>query len=103
MKIFTRERLNGHYGVGAFAIANTLSSFPFIVLISLLPGAIVYTLGGLHPGLGHFIFFFASLLACLGATEGLLMSIASLVPDYLSGMMAGCGIMVSILSCDDFS
>eukprot|EP00250_Pteridium_aquilinum_P022709 c25594_g1_i1 orf=198-1646(+) len=93
MKIFTRERLNGHYGVAAFAIANTVSSFPFIVLISLIPGAIVYTLGGLHPGLGHFVFFFASLLACLGATEGLLMSIASLVPDYLSGMMAGCGIM----------
>ncbi|KAI5065206.1 hypothetical protein GOP47_0019901 [Adiantum capillus-veneris] len=93
MKIFTRERLNGHYGVAAFAVANTLSSFPFIVLISLLPGSLVYVLAGLHPGLDHFIFFFASLLACLGATEGLLMSVASLVPDYLSGMMAGCGIM----------
>ncbi|MCO5587794.1 hypothetical protein L7F22_041746 [Adiantum nelumboides] len=93
MKIFTRERLNGHYGVAAFAIANTVSSFPFIVLISLLPGSLVYVLAGLHPGLDHFIFFFLSLLACLGATEGLLMSVASLVPDYLSGMMAGCGVM----------
>ncbi|KAH7442728.1 hypothetical protein KP509_03G101300 [Ceratopteris richardii] len=93
LRIFTRERLNGHYGVAAFVIANTLSSFPFIAVICLLPGSIVYALSGLHPGLGHFGFFYASLLACLFASEGLLMSVASLVPDYLSGMMAGCGIM----------
>lgn len=93
MKIFTRERLNGHYGVAAFAIANTLSSFPFLILIALIPGAVVYILGGLHPGLDRFCYFFLTLLGCLSAVEGLLMITASMVPDFLSGMMAGSGIM----------
>ncbi|KAE9450001.1 hypothetical protein C3L33_18098, partial [Rhododendron williamsianum] len=44
MKIFTRERLNGHYGVGAFVVGNTFSSLPYLILISVIPGAIAYYL-----------------------------------------------------------
>ncbi|CAN4120983.1 unnamed protein product [Withania somnifera] len=42
MKVFTKERLNGHYGVGAFVLANFLSSFPFLVAVSLVIGTITY-------------------------------------------------------------
>eukprot|EP00250_Pteridium_aquilinum_P019926 c24628_g2_i1 orf=259-2232(+) len=93
MKIFTRERLNGHYGVGVFVMANFLSAFPFVVLLAVLPGTILYTMGGLHPGFDHFICFIATLLATLSVEEGLLMAIASVAPDFLTGMIAGCGIM----------
>ncbi|KAK9990285.1 hypothetical protein SO802_025270 [Lithocarpus litseifolius] len=34
IKIFGRERLNGHYGVGAYVIGNTLSSIPYLLIIS---------------------------------------------------------------------
>lgn len=93
MKMFTRERLNGHYGVAAFVIANTLSSLPFLTLMSLLPAATIYTMTGLHPGLSHFAFFFITTLASLSTAEGLLMAIVSVVPDFLSGMIFGCGVM----------
>ncbi|RZC64823.1 hypothetical protein C5167_008511 [Papaver somniferum] len=39
MKIFGRERLNGHYGVAAFVVGNTLSSIPYLLMISVIPGA----------------------------------------------------------------
>ncbi|KAL7227789.1 hypothetical protein ACSBR1_022633 [Camellia fascicularis] len=53
MKVFGRERLNGHYGAGAFVVGNTLSSTPYSLLISLIPGAIAYYLVGLHGGSEH--------------------------------------------------
>ncbi|CAN4114891.1 unnamed protein product [Withania somnifera] len=51
MKLFTRERLNGHYGVSAFVIGNTLSSTPFLLLISLVPGAVAYYLADVQKGI----------------------------------------------------
>ena len=93
-QIFTRERLNGHYGVSSFVVANTLSSFPFLGLTAVFPGSIVYILGGLHPGADRLFYFIVTLLACLSGVEGLLMAIASLVPDFLLGMMIGSGLMV---------
>ncbi|KVI10897.1 AAA+ ATPase domain-containing protein [Cynara cardunculus var. scolymus] len=50
MKVFERERLNGHYGTGAFVIANTLSSTPYLLLLSVIPGALAYYLTGLRGG-----------------------------------------------------
>ncbi|OAY78114.1 ABC transporter G family member 11 [Ananas comosus] len=74
MKIFQRERLNGHYGVTAFTIANTLSATPYLALISIVPGAIAYYL--VH----------------LQRVEGLMMIVASIVPDFLMGIITGAGI-----------
>lgn len=93
MKIFRRERLNGHYGVAVFVVANFLSAFPFVVLLAVVPGTILYTMGGLHPGFEQFVCFIATLLAVLSVEEGLLMAITSLAPDFLTGMIAGCGVM----------
>uniref|UniRef100_A0A7C9AGD3 ABC-2 type transporter transmembrane domain-containing protein n=3 Tax=Opuntia streptacantha TaxID=393608 RepID=A0A7C9AGD3_OPUST len=50
MKVFGRDRLNGHYGTTAFVISNTLSSMPYLFLVSLIPGAISYYLPGLQTG-----------------------------------------------------
>lgn len=91
--MFERERLNGHYGVTAFIIGNTLSSIPFLVLISLIPGALVYYLVGLHQGLQHFIFFISVLFVSVLLVESLMMIVASLVPNFLMGIIAGSGIL----------
>ncbi|RZC89636.1 hypothetical protein C5167_027180 [Papaver somniferum] len=58
--IFGRQRLNGHYGVTAFIIGNTLSSIPYLLINTLIPGAIAYYLAGLHKGFGLFSIFCSS-------------------------------------------
>ncbi|GAB2283345.1 ATP-binding cassette sub- G member 1 [Dionaea muscipula] len=92
MKIFQRERLNGHYGVGAYVIANTLSSIPYLMINSLLPGAIAYYLVGLQKGFGHLVYFVLVLFVCLLLVESLMMNVASIVPDFLLGIITGAGI-----------
>lgn len=92
MKIFSRERLNGHYGVLAFMIGNTVSSIPYLVLISLIPGAIAYYLVGLQKGIEHFFYFTIVLFMCMMVVEGLMMIVASIVPDFLMGIITGAGI-----------
>ncbi|KAK4356262.1 hypothetical protein RND71_025233 [Anisodus tanguticus] len=89
MKLFTRERLNGHYGVGAFVIGNTLSSTPFLLLISLVPGAVAYYLANVQKGIDRFAYFFLMLFAWMMIVESLIMIIASVVPDFLRGIIIG--------------
>ncbi|BBN19617.1 ATP-binding cassette, subfamily G (WHITE), member 2 [Marchantia polymorpha subsp. ruderalis] len=95
MKVFTMERLNGHYGVAAFVLGNTLSSVPFLLLISLISTVIVYFLVDLHHGAEYFFYFVLSLFSCLLVVESLMMAIASLVPNFLMGIIIGAGIQVS--------
>ncbi|KAI5669833.1 hypothetical protein M9H77_19686 [Catharanthus roseus] len=92
MKIFTRERLNGHYEVASFVVGNTFSSVPYLLLISLAPGAIAYYLVGLQKGIDHFVYFALMLFACMMLVESLMMIVASIVPDFLMGIITGAGI-----------
>ncbi|KAL4392537.1 hypothetical protein HN51_014029 [Arachis hypogaea] len=93
MKVFERERLNGHYGVTAYTIGNTLSSVPFLLLMSLIPGAVVYYLVGLHQGHQEFIYFTSILFVSVFLVEGLMMIVASIVPNFLLGIIFGTGIL----------
>uniref|UniRef100_A0A6N2LIF5 ABC transporter domain-containing protein n=1 Tax=Salix viminalis TaxID=40686 RepID=A0A6N2LIF5_SALVM len=90
MKVFERERLNGHYGATSFVIGNTFSAIPFLLLISLIPGAIAYYLSGLHKGYEHFLYL--TLFACLILVESMMMAVASIVPNFLMGIITGAGI-----------
>ncbi|KAM3281832.1 ABC transporter G family member 1 [Capsicum chacoense] len=92
MKIFTRERLNGHYGVAAYVVGNTFSSIPYLVLISVAPGAVAYYLVGLQKGFDHFAYFALMLFATMMLVESLMMIVASIVPDFLMGIITGAGI-----------
>ncbi|KAK1264265.1 ABC transporter G family member 11 [Acorus gramineus] len=92
MKIFGRERLNGHYGVTSFVIGNTLSSVPFLFLVSVVPGAIAYYLAGLQRGIDHFICFAIVLFVSVMLVESLMMIVASVVPNFLMGIITGAGI-----------
>ncbi|KAL5197860.1 hypothetical protein ABZP36_001372, partial [Zizania latifolia] len=92
MKVFRKERLSGHYGATEFVISNTLSSIPYLGLISIIPGAIAYYLTGLQRGIDHFVYFSAVLWACTMLVEGLMMIVAAIVPDFLLGIITGSGV-----------
>ncbi|XP_047062624.1 ABC transporter G family member 11-like isoform X2 [Lolium rigidum] len=92
MKVFQRERLNGHYGVLAFVIANTLSAMPFLILICFMSGTVCYFMVRLHPGFSHYIFFVLNLYASVTVVESLMMAIASVIPNFLMGIIIGAGI-----------
>ncbi|XP_021714209.1 ABC transporter G family member 11-like isoform X1 [Chenopodium quinoa] len=92
MKIFERERLNGHYSVAAYTVGNTISSIPYLIIISLIPGAMAYYLVHLQRGFGHFVYFALVLFMCMMLVESLMMIVASLVPDFLMGIITGAGI-----------
>ncbi|KAJ0508395.1 putative ABC-type xenobiotic transporter [Helianthus annuus] len=92
MKVFERERLNGHYSTGAFVIANTLSSIPYLLLVSVIPGTLAYYLAGLRDGLDHFAYYTSVLFSCMLVVESLMMIVASIVPNYLMGIIVGAGI-----------
>ncbi|PHT46332.1 ABC transporter G family member 11 [Capsicum baccatum] len=93
MKVFQRERVNGHYGVVAFVISNTLSAMPFLILIALLSGTVCYFMVRFHPGFSHYLFFVLALYASITAVESLMMAIASVVPNFLTGIVIGAGIL----------
>ncbi|MCO5612117.1 hypothetical protein L7F22_066379 [Adiantum nelumboides] len=93
MKVFQRERLNGHYGVLAFVISNTFSSLPYLFMIATAAGTICYFMAGLHPGFSHYAFFVIGLFGCVGVVESLMMAVASVVPNFLMGIITGAGIL----------
>ncbi|KAL5982249.1 ATP-binding cassette sub- G member 1 [Asimina triloba] len=92
MKVFGQERLNGHYGAGAFVIGNTFSSIPYLVVVSVVPGSIAYFLVELQRGTTHFLYFSLVLFVCMMLVESLMMIVAGFIPDFLMGMMTGAGI-----------
>lgn len=92
MKVFQRERLNGHYGVVAFVISNTISAMPFLILITFISGTICYFMVHLHPGFTHYLFFILCLYASVTVVESLMMAIASIIPNFLMGIIIGAGI-----------
>eukprot|EP01023_Acetabularia_acetabulum_P037446 TRINITY_DN3551_c0_g1_i5.p1 TRINITY_DN3551_c0_g1~~TRINITY_DN3551_c0_g1_i5.p1 ORF type:complete len:625 (-),score=111.88 TRINITY_DN3551_c0_g1_i5:523-2397(-) len=93
MKVFLRERLNGYYGVGAFAIANTITSAPFLFLISLIATVVMYWTMGLNDEGDRFPYFVLDLWVSLLVAESLMMAIAAIVPHFLMGIAAGAGML----------
>ncbi|RDX69280.1 ABC transporter G family member 11, partial [Mucuna pruriens] len=92
MKVFERERLNGHYGITAFLIGNTFSAVPYIILISMIPGAIVSYLSGLHKGVENFLYFASVLFAIVTWVESLMMVVGSICSNFVMGVIIAGGI-----------
>ena len=83
-------------------MGNTFSSIPYLILISLIPGAMAYYLVDLHSGLEHFVFFALTLFVCMMLVESLMMIVASIVPDFLMGIITGAGIQGVMMLCGGF-
>ncbi|PNY14699.1 ABC transporter G family member 15-like protein [Trifolium pratense] len=102
MKVFYRERMNGYYGVAAYILANFLSSFPFLVAIALTSSTITYNMVKFRPGFIHFVFFTLNIYGCISVIESLMMVVASLVPNFLMGIITGAGIIGIMMMTSGF-
>ncbi|KQJ86867.1 ABC transporter G family member 11 [Brachypodium distachyon] len=92
VKVFRRERLSGHYGVAEFVISNTLSATPYLAVIAVISGAMLYYLTGLSRGTDRFAYFVVNLCMCTLLVESIMMIIAVIVPDFLMGIIVGAGV-----------
>ncbi|XP_042375083.1 ABC transporter G family member 12-like [Zingiber officinale] len=93
MKVFEHERRNGHYGVAVFILSNFLSSAPFLVAIALASGSITFYMVKFRKGFSHFAYYTISLYGGIADIESLMMIVASLVPNYLMGIITGAGLI----------
>ncbi|CAL9071458.1 unnamed protein product [Musa acuminata var. zebrina] len=93
MKVFTRERQNGHYGVAVYILSNFLSSSPFLVAIAFATGSITFFMVKFRKGFSYFAYFTTSIYASIAVTESLMMIVSSLVPNFLMGIITGSGII----------
>ncbi|KAL8234627.1 hypothetical protein R6Q59_020727 [Mikania micrantha] len=91
-KVFQCERLNGHYGVGSYVISHAISSTPYLLLISLIPGAIAYSFIGLQRQPEEFIYFELVVLMAMLLVECQMMIVAAIVPNLLMGIISGAGV-----------
>nr|QMS43326.1 ATP-binding cassette transporter G family member 12 [Medicago truncatula] len=102
MKVFYRERMNGYYGVAAYILANFISSFPFLVVIALTSCTITYSMVKFRPGFIHYVFFTLNVYGCLSVIESIMMVVASLVPNFLMGIVTGAGIIGIMMMSSGF-
>ncbi|KAG8646647.1 ABC transporter G family member 15 [Manihot esculenta] len=85
-KVVYYERYNGHYGEGVFVLANFLSSFPFLVMITLSSATIIFYMVKFHMGFSIYCYFCINLFCCLSTMESITMIVALLVPNFLMGI-----------------
>ncbi|TXG73272.1 hypothetical protein EZV62_001851 [Acer yangbiense] len=102
IKVFYKEKLNGYYGVAVYIISNFLSAFPFLVVISFSTGAITWYMVKFRPGFSYFIYFFLNIFLSIAVIESLMMVIASLVPNFMMGVIVGAGIIGIIMMTSGF-
>ncbi|KAJ9542661.1 hypothetical protein OSB04_029167 [Centaurea solstitialis] len=91
MKIFHRERLNGHYGVGVFIVSNFISSFPFLAMMSFVTGIVTYNMVKFHSGFARVSYACLDLLFSIAVVESGMMVVASVVPNFMMGIIVGAG------------
>uniref|UniRef100_A0A7N0U4Q4 ABC transporter domain-containing protein n=1 Tax=Kalanchoe fedtschenkoi TaxID=63787 RepID=A0A7N0U4Q4_KALFE len=91
LKVFYKERLNGHYAVNVYVLSNFLSALPFLVGMSVATVLIVYNMVTLRPGLSRMVYGGLDLIVSISIVESLMMIIASLVPNFLMGIIVGAG------------
>ncbi|KAI3795845.1 hypothetical protein L1987_38505 [Smallanthus sonchifolius] len=91
MKIFHRERLNGHYGVGVFMLSNFISSIPFLTMMAFITAIVTYNMVKFQSGFSHITYAGLDLLFSIAVVESCMMVIATLVPNFMMGIITGSG------------
>ncbi|KAH9679365.1 hypothetical protein WN943_027352 [Citrus x changshan-huyou] len=92
-----RERISCHYGEAVFVLSNFLSSFPFLVILSISSGTILHYMVQFHPGFSHYCHFCLSLFCCVSIVETCVMVVALLVPNVLMGIGVGTALIVLMM------
>lgn len=97
MQVFYKERLNGHYAVLVYVVSNFISAFPFLAGMSIISVLIVYHMVKFTPGAMRVVYGCLDLILSISVVESIMMIIASLVPNFLMGIIVGAGVLVSII------
>ncbi|KAL7084567.1 hypothetical protein ACP275_14G230800 [Erythranthe tilingii] len=92
LKVFTRERINGYYGVSVFILSNFFSSFPFLVAVAVSTGTITFYMV-FRAGFSRYVFFCLNIFGSIAMVESVMMIVASLVPNFLMGIITGAGVL----------
>lgn len=101
--VFVRERSNGLYGPGTYALVNAVVALPGVILITAVSSFIIYPVVGLRNGAGHFMLFFMDLALSLYTAEMFMMLTAVLFPSFIVGMAVASGVYgASMLLCGFF-
>lgn len=93
--VFLRERANGLISVLPYVVANCISSFPIIFVISLISSSIVVNLAQLDNA----FMFGVILFSVLSAAESFSLCISAIVSHYIIGIAMGSGIFGAMLLC----
>ena len=68
-------------------IANTLSATPYLAVIAVILGRMMYYLTGQMTGPDRFTYFVVNLCMCTLLVESMMMIIAIVIPDFLMGII----------------
>ncbi|KAJ4848857.1 hypothetical protein Tsubulata_040225 [Turnera subulata] len=93
-KVLRHELLNGHYGEAVFMLSNSLSSIPFLSILSLSSGTIIYYMVKFHLGITHYWCFFINIFCCISIMEIICMIVSLLVPTFMMGIGASAGVIM---------
>ncbi|KAJ8770944.1 hypothetical protein K2173_022116 [Erythroxylum novogranatense] len=102
LKVFHKERLNQHYGIGLYVLSNFLSSFPYLTVMSIATASIVYYMVKFRSEFSHFLYISLDLISAIAAVESCMMTIASLVPNFLMGVIIGAGYIGILMATSGF-
>ncbi|KAJ3385539.1 hypothetical protein HDU84_002189 [Entophlyctis sp. JEL0112] len=84
--VFYRERLNRMYSVGAYVLANTIISAPFILLIAVGFSVPAYWLMGMNSGASNFFIFITYLWLALYVAESVVILLAAIFPIFVAAL-----------------
>ncbi|GAA5983158.1 hypothetical protein JCM5350_007901 [Sporobolomyces pararoseus] len=84
--VFIRERRNGLYGSGVYALAQSIVSIPFLFVCSLVFSLIIYWSIGMNPGADHFFKFLVYLFLALYTAESQSLLVAAIFPLFVAAL-----------------
>ncbi|MED6182188.1 hypothetical protein PIB30_026176 [Stylosanthes scabra] len=96
-QVFKRERFGRHYGEAVYVLSSFISSFPFVVFISLTSGTTLYHMVNFHPGFSHYCYFCINLFCSISVTEGCMLLVAALVSNQLLAIGTAAGITILMM------
>eukprot|EP01137_Pigoraptor_chileana_P002691 Opistho-2@41878 len=83
--IFVRENSRGAYRVLSYVFANIITYMPFFVILAFAFTIPSYWMVGLQADAGRFFFFVFAVWAILFVANAFVMTISTVVPDFITG------------------
>uniref|UniRef100_A0A7N0RHT9 ABC transporter domain-containing protein n=1 Tax=Kalanchoe fedtschenkoi TaxID=63787 RepID=A0A7N0RHT9_KALFE len=102
LKVYHKERLNGHYPVNVYVLSNFISSFPYLGLMCVVTILIADNMVKFHKGYSRSFYTSLALMVCVSTVESLMMIIGAMVPNFLMGIIIGCGYLGMMMLSSGF-